>query len=63
MELCSLADMHRHFRVPAASIIRMMEAAGSSQIMLHIYQLNSGWTKETKQHHYHQFENLGSHFK
>jgi len=36
---CSLADMHRHFRVPAASIIRMMEAGGSSQRMLHIYWL------------------------
>ena len=33
---CSLADMHRHFRVPAA---RVMEAAGSSQRMLHIYWL------------------------
>jgi len=35
---CSLAETHRHFRVPAASIIRMMEAAGS-QTMLHIYWL------------------------
>jgi len=34
---CSLADTHRHFRVPAASIIRVMEAVGSSQTMLHIY--------------------------
>jgi len=25
----SLPDMHRHFRVPAASNIRVMEAAGS----------------------------------
>jgi len=36
---CSLADMHRHFGIPAASIIRVMEAAGSSQTMLHIYRL------------------------
>jgi len=35
--LCSLADTHQHFRVPAASIIRVMEAAGSSQMILHIY--------------------------
>jgi len=34
--LCSLADIHQHFRVPAASIIRVMEAAGSSQLTLHI---------------------------
>jgi len=33
---CSLADMLRHVRVPAASIIRVMEVAGSSQMMLHI---------------------------
>jgi len=33
----SLADTHRHFRVPAASIVRVMEATGSSQTMLHIY--------------------------
>jgi len=36
---CSLAVMHRHLRMPAASIIRVMEAAGSSQTMLHIYLL------------------------
>jgi len=37
--LCSLADMHRHFKLPAVSIIRVMEAAGSSQMTLHIYWL------------------------
>jgi len=37
--LCSLADTHQHFRAPAASVIRVMEAAGSSQLTLHIYQL------------------------
>ena len=36
---CSMADMHQHFRVPAISIIRVMEAAGSSQTMLHNYRL------------------------
>ena len=36
---CSLADTHQHFRTPGASIIRVMEAAGSSQLMLYIYQL------------------------
>ena len=36
---CSLAYTHQHFRVPEASIIRVMEAAGFSQMMLHIYQL------------------------
>jgi len=33
---CSLADTHKHFRVPAASIIRVMEVTGSFQTMLHI---------------------------
>ena len=37
--LCSLADMHQHFTAPATSIIRVMEAAGSTQSTLHIYQL------------------------
>jgi len=36
---CSLADMHRHFRASAASFMRVMEAAGSSQTMLRIYRL------------------------
>ena len=36
---CSLADMHQHFGAPAASIIRVMEVAGSSQSTLHIYRL------------------------
>jgi len=36
---CSLADIHWHFRVPAASIMGVMEAAGSSQTMLRIFQL------------------------
>jgi len=31
--------MHQHFRAPAASIIRVMEVAGSSQLALHIYRL------------------------
>jgi len=35
----SLADTHQHFRVPVASIVRVMESAGSSQTMLHIYRL------------------------
>jgi len=37
--LCSLADIHRHFRVPAVSIDRVMEMAGFSQMILHIYEL------------------------
>ena len=36
---CSLADMHRHFGVPATSIIRVVEMAGSSHTMLLIYCL------------------------
>jgi len=39
---CSLADTRQHFRVPAPSIIRVMKAAGSSQVMLHIYRLTVG---------------------
>jgi len=59
---CSLADMHRHFRVSAPSIIRVMEAAGSSQMMLHIYWLTVAGPRWRTSSHYHHLENLRSQF-
>jgi len=57
----SLADMHRHFRVSAASIMRVMEAAGSSQtcyVSTGLQWLDQG----DEQHCYHHLENLRSLF-